>query len=186
MTVNQVSMSRQWSHRWDKSANKNVDGWVLTWHPAILLHWFVNCRDGDAYIKFLSTYFIRYLNQLKTGVVVVPTLSPLVVPQVVVTTTCGPANDDKVGIMTILCFFIDGHTRKFITAPVMQLNNSRPRCHSVNGRWPVIPGAPCPAALLSVAQQVKYHGDQTCWRLTHAPRTWPDAEMARSCDAHAE
>ena len=61
------------------------------------------------YVDFQTVGSLPDLQKIlhcKPWVVMMPTLSPLQAPQVVVTTTCAANSADKVGIMTILGFTV--------------------------------------------------------------------------------
>ena len=72
-----------------------------------VFHWTKGCIYGtNQSLTELLCYMndmIKYIH-LKSWVIMMPTLSSLAIPQVVIMTTCGVASDGKVGIMTAFCF----------------------------------------------------------------------------------
>ena len=86
--------------------------WLLRWELGIVTRpYSLGTRDlrtpkAQSKSTITSLYILWDITEmsLKPGVVMMPTLSSLAAPEVVVTTTSGAASDGKIGIMTTISF----------------------------------------------------------------------------------
>ena len=90
---------------WDNAHIWNWTSCNRSRHPVISVP-FLYCFCSLLFHLFSSSlvYLLNTDSDWKLVVVIIPTLSPLVAPEVVVTTTSGAIVDDKVGTLTTLRF----------------------------------------------------------------------------------